>query len=125
MQELLKHEMLIMQCMHVGQLLCAVQALVKVLDDVSNEEIRSLEIPTGVPLVYELDDAMKAIRHYHVGCAPMQIFSLIHALVLKALIYSLTHSVTHLFDSPSQTSSHLHNHSLGWNFPSCSMLTAA
>lgn len=45
------------------------QALVKILDDVSNEDIRSLEIPTGVPLVYELDDALKPVRHFHVGCA--------------------------------------------------------
>ena len=43
------------------------QALVKILDDVSNEEIRSLEIPTGVPLIYELNDEMRPVRHFHVG----------------------------------------------------------
>ncbi len=45
------------------------QALVKILDDISNDEIRSLEIPTGVPLIYELNDDLKPVRHYHVGYA--------------------------------------------------------
>lgn len=43
------------------------QALVKYLDNVSDEDIPSLEIPTGVPLIYELDDDLKPIRHYYVG----------------------------------------------------------
>lgn len=43
------------------------QALVKYLDNVSDEDIPSLEIPTGVPLIYELDDNLKPIRHYYVG----------------------------------------------------------
>ena len=45
------------------------QALVKILDDISNNEIRSLETPTGVPLIYELNDDLKPVRHYHVGYA--------------------------------------------------------
>ncbi len=45
------------------------QALVKILDEISNDEIRSLEIPTGVPLIYELNDDLKPVRHYHVGYA--------------------------------------------------------
>ena len=45
------------------------QALVKVLDDVSDEEIKSLEVPTGVPLIYELNDDLKPVRHYFVGYA--------------------------------------------------------
>lgn len=45
----------------------SIRALVKILDEISNEEIRSLEIPTGVPLVYELDDDLKPVRHFHVG----------------------------------------------------------
>lgn len=44
-------------------------ALVKILDYISNDEIRSLEIPTGVPLIYALDDNFKPVRHYHVGYA--------------------------------------------------------
>ena len=43
------------------------QALVKYLDNVSDDDIPSLEIPTGVPLIYELDDDLKPIRHYYVG----------------------------------------------------------
>jgi 2,3-bisphosphoglycerate-dependent phosphoglycerate mutase len=41
------------------------RALVKHLDGVSEENIVNLEIPTGVPLVYELDDKLKAIRSYY------------------------------------------------------------
>jgi 2,3-bisphosphoglycerate-dependent phosphoglycerate mutase len=33
----------------------------------SEEEILKLNIPTGVPLVYELDDDLKPIRHYYLG----------------------------------------------------------
>jgi 2,3-bisphosphoglycerate-dependent phosphoglycerate mutase len=47
----------------------SLRALVKYLDNVSDEEIISLNIPTGVPLVYELDDALKPIRSYYLGDA--------------------------------------------------------
>ncbi len=45
----------------------SLRALVKYLDDMSEEAIVKLNIPTGVPLVYELDEAMKPIRHYYLG----------------------------------------------------------
>ena len=45
----------------------SLRALVKYLDNVSDEEIVGLNIPTGVPLVYELDDDLKPIRHYYLG----------------------------------------------------------
>jgi 2,3-bisphosphoglycerate-dependent phosphoglycerate mutase len=45
----------------------SLRALVKYLDGVSDEEIVGLNIPTGVPLVYELDDDLKPIRHYYLG----------------------------------------------------------
>ena len=45
----------------------SLRALVKYLDDISDEEIVGLNIPTGVPLVYELDDQLKPIRHYYLG----------------------------------------------------------
>ncbi len=45
----------------------SLRALVKYLDDVSDEEIVGLNIPTGVPLVYELDETLKPIRHYYLG----------------------------------------------------------
>lgn len=47
----------------------SLRALVKHLDDVSEEEIVKLNIPTGIPLVYELDDNFKPIRHYYLGDA--------------------------------------------------------
>ncbi len=43
----------------------SLRALVKHLDNISNEEIPSLEIPTGKPLVYELDESLNAINHYY------------------------------------------------------------
>jgi len=45
----------------------SLRALVKYLDNISDEEIPGLNIPTGVPLVYELDENMKPIKHYYLG----------------------------------------------------------
>ena len=45
----------------------SLRALVKYLDDVSEEEIVELNIPTASPLVYELDDQLTPIRHYYLG----------------------------------------------------------
>jgi len=45
----------------------SLRALVKYLDDVSDAEIVELNIPTGQPLVYELDDDLKPIKHYYLG----------------------------------------------------------
>jgi 2,3-bisphosphoglycerate-dependent phosphoglycerate mutase len=45
----------------------SLRALVKYLDGVSDEAIVELNIPTGVPLVYELDSGLKPIRHYYLG----------------------------------------------------------
>ena len=45
----------------------SLRALVKYLDNIPDEEIVSLNIPTGIPLVYELDDDLKPIRHYYIG----------------------------------------------------------
>jgi 2,3-bisphosphoglycerate-dependent phosphoglycerate mutase len=45
----------------------SLRALVKYLDNISDEEIVELNIPTGIPLVYELDDDLQAIRHYYLG----------------------------------------------------------
>ena len=47
----------------------SLRALVKYLDHISEEEIVELNIPTGIPLVYELADDMSAIRHYYLGDA--------------------------------------------------------
>jgi 2,3-bisphosphoglycerate-dependent phosphoglycerate mutase len=45
----------------------SLRALVKYLDNMSEEDIIKLNIPTGVPLVYELDEDLKPIRHYYLG----------------------------------------------------------
>lgn len=45
----------------------SLRALVKYLDNISEEEIVSLNIPTGVPLVYELDENLKPIKNYYLG----------------------------------------------------------
>ncbi|MDR1145107.1 MAG: 2,3-diphosphoglycerate-dependent phosphoglycerate mutase [Verrucomicrobiales bacterium] len=45
----------------------SLRALVKYLDHIPDEEIVELNIPTGMPLVYELDADLKPIKHYYVG----------------------------------------------------------
>jgi 2,3-bisphosphoglycerate-dependent phosphoglycerate mutase len=45
----------------------SLRALVKYLDNISDQEIVELNIPTGVPLVYELDADLKPIQHYYLG----------------------------------------------------------
>jgi len=45
----------------------SLRALVKYLDDISESEIVGLNIPTGIPLVYELHDDLTPIRHYYLG----------------------------------------------------------
>jgi 2,3-bisphosphoglycerate-dependent phosphoglycerate mutase len=45
----------------------SLRALVKYLDNISEKDIVELNIPTGIPLVYELDDNLKPIRHYYLG----------------------------------------------------------
>ncbi len=45
----------------------SLRALVKYLDNVSDKDILNVNIPTGVPLIYELDDNLKPIRNYYLG----------------------------------------------------------
>jgi 2,3-bisphosphoglycerate-dependent phosphoglycerate mutase len=45
----------------------SLRALVKYLDNVSDADIVELNIPTGIPLVYELDDNLRPIKHYYLG----------------------------------------------------------
>ncbi|MFH1199136.1 MAG: 2,3-diphosphoglycerate-dependent phosphoglycerate mutase [Candidatus Omnitrophota bacterium] len=45
----------------------SLRALVKYLDNVSDEAIVSMNIPTGMPLVYELDDDLKPLKSYYLG----------------------------------------------------------
>ena len=45
----------------------SLRALVKYLDNVSDQEIPELNIPTGIPLVYELDTELNPVRHFYLG----------------------------------------------------------
>jgi 2,3-bisphosphoglycerate-dependent phosphoglycerate mutase len=45
----------------------SLRALVKYLDGISDEAIVELNIPTGIPLVYELDESLKPLRHFYLG----------------------------------------------------------
>src|SRR5512135_170190 len=45
----------------------SLRAMVKYLDRISDQEIPELNIPTGIPLVYELNDDLTPIRHYYLG----------------------------------------------------------
>lgn len=45
----------------------SLRALVKYLDNISDEQIVKLNIPTGLPLVYELDDDLKPLKNYYLG----------------------------------------------------------
>src|SRR5262245_15877346 len=47
----------------------SLRALVKYLDDISDHDIVGLNIPTGIPLVYELNDDLTPIRHFYLGDA--------------------------------------------------------
>ncbi len=58
----------------------SLRALVKHLDDISDQEIAELNIPTGIPLVYELDEKMKPLKHYYLGDQE-KINQAIHAVV--------------------------------------------
>ena len=45
----------------------SLRALLKYLDNISDDEIVELNIPTGLPLVYELEDDLKTTGHYYLG----------------------------------------------------------
>jgi 2,3-bisphosphoglycerate-dependent phosphoglycerate mutase len=45
----------------------SMRALVKYLDGISDADIAGVNIPNGVPLVYEFDDDMKPVKHYYLG----------------------------------------------------------
>ena len=47
----------------------SIRALVKYLDNIADDAIVGVNIPNGIPLVYELDADLKPIRHYYLGDA--------------------------------------------------------
>ena len=57
-------------------------ALVKHLDKVSDSDIVGLNIPNGIPLVYELDADLTPIRHYYLG-DPAAVAAATHAVAAQ------------------------------------------
>ena len=57
----------------------SIRAIVKYLDNVSNDEIVGLNIPTGMPLVYELTEELKPLKHYYLG-DPAAVARAMHAV---------------------------------------------
>ncbi|MCW4037465.1 MAG: 2,3-diphosphoglycerate-dependent phosphoglycerate mutase [Candidatus Bathyarchaeota archaeon] len=45
----------------------SIRALIKYLDDISEDEIVHLDIPTGIPLFYKLDERLKPLKHHYLG----------------------------------------------------------
>jgi 2,3-bisphosphoglycerate-dependent phosphoglycerate mutase len=45
----------------------SIRALVKYVDDVSDVDIVGINIPTGIPLIYELDERLKPVKNYYLG----------------------------------------------------------
>ena len=45
----------------------SLRAIIKILDNISNENIIELNIPTGIPLIYELDNKLNPIKNYYLG----------------------------------------------------------
>ena len=63
----------------------SLRALVKYLDEISDKDIAALNIPTGVPLVYELDERLKPTRHYYLG-DPARVEQAIHAVASQGSV---------------------------------------
>lgn len=57
----LKKDKKVIVCAHGNSL----RALIQYIDHLSDEDVTQLDIPTGVPLVYELDEGLERIRHYY------------------------------------------------------------
>ena len=53
----------VLVCAHGNSL----RAIIKYLDNISDDDITELNIPTGVPLVYELDEDLKPLKHYYLA----------------------------------------------------------
>ena len=60
----------------------SLRALIKYLDDVSERDIVELNVPTGIPLVYELDANLRPLRHYYLG-DPERVAAAVHAVAAQ------------------------------------------
>jgi len=65
--ETISREILSGKCLLITAHGNSLRALVKYLDEIDNDEILKLNIPTGIPLIYELDSDLKPIRHYYLA----------------------------------------------------------
>jgi len=63
----------------------SLRALVKHLDGISDADIANVNIPTGIPLVYELDDELRPIKHYYLGSAE-QVKAAVQAVANQASV---------------------------------------
>ena len=63
----------------------SLRALVKYLDQIPDEEIVRLNIPTGVPLIYHLDEHLKPIQHFYLG-DPKKIQKAIHSVASQGKV---------------------------------------
>ena len=66
-EEVIKKDMLAGKRVIIAAHGNSLRALVKYFDNISNEDIIGVNIPTGVPLVYEFDDNFNVIKHYYLG----------------------------------------------------------
>ena len=66
-QEVIKSSVLSNQKIIISAHGNTIRGLVQYLDNIPSDGIADLNIPTGIPLVYELDDECKPIRHYYLG----------------------------------------------------------
>jgi 2,3-bisphosphoglycerate-dependent phosphoglycerate mutase len=75
------------------------RALVKYLDGISDADIPALEIPTGIPLVYELDESLRPLGRYYLGNSPVvaQAQEAINHVVRIPGKSSVTGELEHLF----------------------------
>jgi 2,3-bisphosphoglycerate-dependent phosphoglycerate mutase len=46
---------------------CSIKAIIKQLDGLSENEVMGLTIPTALPLIYELDENLKPLKHYYIA----------------------------------------------------------
>ncbi len=67
----------------------SLRALVKYLDNISDADIAAIDIPTGIPLVYELDEKLHPINHYYLG-DPAGIQEAIKAVASQASVKNKT-----------------------------------
>lgn len=63
----------------------SLRALVKYLDNISDKAIEQVNIPTGIPLVYEFDENLKPIKHYYLG-DPEKIKSAVEGVAKESIV---------------------------------------